>query len=129
MKTKKSTIYNLARIAKERMRHNLYASAPEVKQGAISNAECLASLVSRQKEVLKEVKAKTPSTYDEKLYEKVCQMLDKGEVPNPVSYLIDKTLFASLDTEAKQFYINNLTMKYKTLKARYYKEHISKIFG
>ena len=40
-----------------------------------------------------------------------------------------KRLEASVfDVEAKQFYINNLTQKYRYMKNRYYKEHPVSLF-
>ena len=51
----------------------------------------------------------TKLSYDEELYKKVCNLIETKNTVNPVSYLIDKELFANLDTEAKQFYIHNLT--------------------
>ncbi len=119
----RTKICALAKIAKERLRKNDYTAIPS--HSGINSALCLANYVSRQKQLCErsfkdEVKKKT---YDEELYQKVCQLIENNDLQNPVSALIDKRLFSSLDTEAKQYYINNLAQKFKFLKNKYYQEH------
>lgn len=118
----RTKICALAKIAKERLRKNNYSN--ETSPSGINSALCLANYVNRQKQTcapcLKEEKRKT---YDEELYQKVCHLIENNHLQNPVSALIDKQLFSSLDTEAKQYYINNLAQKFKFLKNRYYEEH------
>jgi len=120
----KGNIYNLARLAKERLKSNNYSM---VKSSTIDNNKCFFDYISKKKEIDEsKVVKKMPSkkiSYDEELYKKVCEIIETKNTVNPVSNLIDKNLFASLDAEAKQFYINNLTQKYKFMRARYYKEH------
>ena len=114
----KGNIYNLARLAKERLKSNNYSS---VKPHSIDNNKCFFEYIEDTHECEKLQKRKT--SYDDELYKKVCELIENNNTINPISNLIDKTLFASLDTEAKQFYINNLTQKYKFMRARYFKEH------
>ena len=60
---------------------------------------------------------------DEKLYRKVCAILDRDELTiNPIGQLIDGEVYAELDTAAKQRYILELSDKFRELKERYYKE-------
>ncbi len=124
----KGNIYNLAKIAKERLKKNSYT---KVKGNVINTATTFANYISNKKEISH---TKTPEkhitgvSYDEELYKKVCYLIESNNTINPISHLIDKELFATLDTEAKQFYINNLTQKYKYMKNRYYREHSISLF-
>ena len=117
----KGNIYSLAKIAKERLKQNNYT---KVCGNVINNSSTFADYISKQNSIkkIKEEKPKTLS-YDEELYKKVCDLIESKNTLNPISSLIDKELFNSLDTEAKQFYINNLTQKYKFMRSRYYREH------
>ena len=123
----KGNIYNLAKLAKERLKQNNYI---KTKGNVISNASIFAEYVSKQKDVtLKTKTAPQPKqSYDDELYKKVCALIESNNTVNPVSKLIDKELFNSLDTEAKQFYINNLTEKYKFMRSRYFREHPVSLF-
>ncbi len=122
----KGNIYNLAKLAKERLKQNSYTKA---KGNVINTASTFANYISTQKTtVTKKVPNKPVSVNkDEELYKKVCFLIESHNTLNPVSYLIDKELFATLDAEAKQFYINSLTQKYKFMKNRYYREHAGSI--
>lgn len=119
----KGNIYNLAKLAKERLKQNSYT---KVKGNVINTASTFVNYISNQKTsvVTKKVPSKPKCVnHDEELYKKVCFLIETHNTLNPVSYLIDKELFSTLDAEAKQFYINNLTQKYKYMKNRYYREH------
>lgn len=119
----KNTIYSLARLAKERLKHNDYQMKPQRK--IIDNATCFAKYISKtslQEEKTKK-EEKPQNTYEEELYKRVCQIIENKTILNPILSLIDKELFDTLDVEAKQFYINNLNHKYKVLRQRYFKEH------
>lgn len=110
-----SNLYSLAKLAKKRLRENSY------KDNKILLTKSPAPIIIKQP-------IKTPSitvinNRDEMLYQKVCELLSRGNTLNPVGQLIDQKVFNSLDVEAKQKYIYNLTEKYKELKLRYYKEH------
>ena len=122
----KGNIYSLAKLAKERLKKNNYT---KTKVASISTANSFYEYISHKK--IEESSPKPISshlTYDEELYKKVCMLIETNNTSNPVSCLLDKQLFNSLDTEAKQFYINNLTQKYKYMKNRYYKEHPISLF-
>ena len=118
-----SNLCTLAKIAKERLKRNNYTN--ECVNHGINNAICLANYICQQKQILESKPhfEQKKRTYDEELYQKVCEMIEKNELQNPISMLIDKNLFSSLDVEAKQYYINNLFQKFKFLKNKYYKEH------
>lgn len=118
----KGNIYNLAKLAKERLKQNNYIKS---RGNIINNASTFAEYISRQKEIVSKTKitSQPKPSYDEELYKKVCNLIENNNTINPVSQLIDKELFNSLDTEAKQFYIHNLTEKYKFMRSRYFREH------
>lgn len=118
----KGNIYNLAKLAKERLKQNNYIKS---KGNIINNASTFAEYISKQKEIVAKTKvaAQPKPSYDDELYKKVCALIESNNTVNPVSQLIDKELFSSLDTEAKQFYIHNLTEKYKFMRSRYFREH------
>ncbi|MDE7463539.1 MAG: hypothetical protein K2M48_00790 [Clostridiales bacterium] len=63
------------------------------------------------------------SAPDEKLYRKVCAILDRDELTiNPIGQLIDGEVYAELDPAAKQRYVLELSDKFRELKERYYRE-------
>jgi len=117
----KGSIYSLAKLAKERLSKNNYTKG---KSCSISTATTFVEYISKQKEeTIKKNCEKESSSYDDMIYKKVCEMIENKDVSNPVLSLIDQQVFKTLDAEAKQFYIANLTKKYKIMRARYYKEH------
>ena len=64
---------------------------------------------------------------DEKLYERVCRILDDDEdVMNPIGRLIEHEEYDALDDGGRQRYILELSKKYRELKERYYAERLSK---
>ncbi len=123
----KGNIYNLAKLAKERLKQNNYT---KVKGNVINNATTFAEYISKQKVIntQKSNDNKIKVSYDEELYKKVCQIIESKNTVNPISKLIDKEIFSTLDAEAKQFYINNLTQKYKFMRSRYFREHPVSLF-
>lgn len=60
---------------------------------------------------------------DERMYERVCEMLDRDEATlNPIGQLIDGEVYNKLDATARQRYILELSNKFRELKERYYRE-------
>ncbi|MCM1367300.1 MAG: hypothetical protein NC184_00605 [Roseburia sp.] len=60
---------------------------------------------------------------DEKMYKKVCAILDSDEVAmNPIGQLIDVEVYSALDAAGKQRYVLELSNKFRELKERYYRE-------
>ena len=65
----------------------------------------------------------TATSRDEKMYKKVCAILDRDEATiNPIGQLIDNEIYSTLDAAAKQRYILELSNKFRELKDRYYRE-------
>lgn len=63
------------------------------------------------------------SATDEKMYRKVCEILDSNEVAmNPIGQLIERDVYDSLDPSGKQRYVLELSEKFRQLKERYYRE-------
>lgn len=59
----------------------------------------------------------------EKMYKKVCAMLDSDEMTiNPIGQLIDQEIYKALDEGAKQRYVLELSNTFRELKERYYRE-------
>lgn len=64
-----------------------------------------------------------PSAEEERMYRKVCEILDSSEVTiNPIGQLIDRAVYDGLDPAGKQRYILELSEKFRELQARYYRE-------
>ena len=120
----KGSLYELARNAKERLKSNNYLKQNNVV--TINTAASIQSYIQKPKQQSNTFYKPYTNTLDDSLYKKVCDMLDSGEeVLNPVSELIDRKFFNTLDFGAKQHYINTLIEKYKQLKQRYYREHLN----
>ena len=123
----KGNIYSLAKLARERLKQNNYT---KVSGNVINTASTFANYISKQKDLNTKAKQQqVTTTYDDELYKKVCVLIESNNTSNPISMLIDKQLFSSLDTEAKQFYINNLTQKYKYMRTKYFREHPISLFN
>ena len=122
----KSNLYNLAKMAKDRLKKNTYdKGGMSISHTSVSAFE---KYIQQNKTMEKKHTEKkiVVNSYEEELYKKVCEILSSGKgLQNPVVELMDKGMFKNLDTEGKQHYINTLNAKYKALKDRYYKEHYS----
>lgn len=67
--------------------------------------------------------AQMPSAEDERMYKKVCDILDSSEVTtNPIGQLIERDVYESLDSSGKQRYVLELSDKFRELRDRYYRE-------
>lgn len=90
------------------------------------NISCLKQIYKRKIE--RELKMQNCTDPDAKLYEKVVKLLSQNEyVLNPISRLIDHSVYDKLDLNAKQVYITKLTDKYNVLKERYNSENQNRI--
>ena len=70
---------------------------------------------------------KSEITECEKMYVKVCEILDSDEdTCNPIGQLVDYDKYNSLDESGKQRYILWLSKEYNELKQRYYQERLIK---
>lgn len=64
-----------------------------------------------------------PSAEDERMYKKVCDILDSNEVTtNPIGQLIERDVYDGLDASGKQRYVLELSDKFRELQERYYRE-------
>ena len=119
---------NLIRRAKERLKKNTYIDMARHK--VLNSAHSFSRYLEKnhKKAVVNAVKRTEEvalnSSFDDEMYYKICSLLESGKsIQNPILVLMDKDVFNNLDSEAKQFYLNRLTEKYRTLRTRYYKEH------
>ena len=65
----------------------------------------------------------TTSAADEKMYRKVCDILDSSEITlNPIGQLIEREVYDGLDATGKQRYILELSEKFREMQERYYRE-------
>ena len=72
---------------------------------------------------LAEVAASSSSVADEKMYRKVCDILDSSEITlNPIGQLIERDVYDGLDANGKQRYVLELSEKFRELQERYYRE-------
>lgn len=62
--------------------------------------------------------------FDEELYLKVCEIMCKDCVTNPLGLLIDRQFFEKLDECDRLKYVFRLSKKYIDLLERYRKEHL-----
>ena len=70
---------------------------------------------------------KSEITEREKMYVKVCEILDSDEdTCNPIGQLVDYDKYNSLDESGKQRYILWLSKEYNELQHRYYQERLIK---
>ena len=114
----------LAKSAKARLRCNSYIAGQTITKPTNFKDYIEKSTEDKNRKTI--VQNVVVNTYDEMLYKKVCEIIDKGlDRVNPINELMDKKVFAGLDFEAKQHYISTLNFKYKELRQRYYREHMS----
>lgn len=67
--------------------------------------------------------AATTSAADEKMYRRVCDILDSNEITlNPIGQLIERDVYDGLDATGKQRYILELSEKFREMQERYYRE-------
>lgn len=63
------------------------------------------------------------SAADEKMYRKVCAILDSDEISlNPIGQLIERDVYDGLDANGRQRYVLELSEKFRELRDRYYRE-------
>lgn len=116
MENTNSSLCNLAKLAKQRLKENCY------KQHKILLTKS-STLNTTEESKRQRSNITTINNKDEFLYQRVCAILSHGKSLNPIGQLIDHNFFRTLSVEAKQRYIVSLTEKFYILKQRYYKEH------
>lgn len=109
-------------LAKQRLKMGYFDSLRHEQQQGESTQEdnpTIAKYATRQRRA--EVAAS--SSADEKMYRKVCDILDSSEVTlNPIGQLIERDVYDGLDATGKQRYVLELSEKFRELQARYYRE-------
>ena len=123
--SKTTSLSLLAKSAKARLKCNSYIGTQQLPKPTNFKDYIERSTEDKNRKV--PVQNVVVNTYDEILYKRVCEIIDKGlDKVNPINELIDKKVFSGLDFEAKQHYISTLNFKYKELKQRYYREHMAR---
>lgn len=124
-----------AMLAKQRLRMGYWQQLQEERERVLSkmgDSDANKRMVSEaQRARLKRdtisVINRAETREDEKLYERVCRILDEDEdVMNPIGRLIEHEEYDALDDGGRQRYILELSKKYRELKERYYAERLSK---
>lgn len=115
-------------LAKQRLKMGYWESVKNEKtqSGEIGSGESNTSanvLIHARLKRDAEIAVGSNAIVDEKMYQKVCSILDSDEVAlNPIGQLIDADIYASLDPVGKQRYVLELSNKFRELKERYYRE-------
>ena len=124
-----------AMLAKQRLRMGYWQQLQEERERVLSkvgDSDANKRMVSEaQRARLKRdtisVINRAETREDEKLYERVCRILDEDEdVMNPIGRLIEHEEYDALDDGGRQRYLLELSKKYRELKERYYAERLSK---
>lgn len=115
-------------LAKQRLKMGYWESLKREKQEVTENGNISGQALVEQYARVKlrrdvDIAVGAPAVSDEKMYRKVCDILDSNEVAlNPIGQLIDREVYDGLDAAAKQRYILELSDKFRELKERYYRE-------
>ncbi len=120
---KTSELKKRARLAKQRLRMGYWESVARREEEQSRQED--GAFAARRSIVLPVFDGENSvgSSRDERMYKKVCEILDRDETTiNPIGQLIDNELYSSLDAAAKQRYILELSNKFRELKERYYRE-------
>ena len=126
-----SELKKRALIAKQRMRMGYWQTMSEEKEKALLAAGDNYTSVHLVRDNLHAkferdnnmVLNSSQAVRDEKLYGKVCAMLDSDEdVINPIGMLVEHEVYDGMDDVGKQRYILELSKKFREMRERYYKE-------
>ena len=113
-------------LAKQRLKMGYWDSLRHEKQqdDASPNTKAAGEYSVRfSRSAIAEVDASGTSVAEEKMYRKVCDILDSSEVAlNPIGQLIERDIYDGLDSDGKQRYVLELSEKFRELQARYYRE-------
>lgn len=113
---KSDALRRLARQAKERLSSGGY-NQPE-RYGSIFKVY-EGGIVADYKLVV------LSDTEDEKLYNRVCEILNQNvDITNPIGQIVDKTKLANMNNYERDRYIMNLKDKYLEMRERYLKENL-----
>ena len=104
-------------LAKQRLKMGYFDSRRDTEAPLPTEPIAAYSMRTRFAEVA------TTSVADEKMYRKVCEILDSNEITlNPIGQLIEREVYDELDATGKQRYILELSEKFRELQERYYRE-------
>ncbi|MDE6029642.1 MAG: hypothetical protein K2F90_04915 [Clostridiales bacterium] len=112
-------------LAKQRLKMGYFDSLRQENEQSENNKQIGSSPIveySMRVNRLAEVAA-SASAADEKMYRKVCDILDSNEITlNPIGQLIERDVYDGLDSAGKQRYVLELSEKFRELQERYYRE-------
>ncbi len=113
-------------LAKQRLKMGYWESVRQDKSRVASDgaaAQATAGLQAHVRLMRDAEVAAGLSPHDEKMYLKVCEILDSNEVTiNPIGQLIERDVYDRLDGASRQRYVLELSEKFRELKDRYYRE-------
>lgn len=110
-------------LAKQRLKMGYWESVRRDECASEQDSERQSAVDGRMQIVRDPLIDKRVSALDEKMYRKVCEILDRDEATiNPIGQLIDDELYNKLDPASRGRYILELSNKFRELKDRYYRE-------
>lgn len=113
-------------LAKQRLKMGYWESVREDRQRSEADGASVQTAASIHAHVRLMRDAEVAaglSPQDEKMYLKVCEILDSNEVTiNPIGQLIERDVYDRLDGASRQRYVLELSEKFRELKDRYYRE-------
>ena len=121
-----------AKEAKKRLKNGFWSKVEEEKAEVIEearrNGKNLATVEEAYKKKvetqIKDMASEKNTNDDEMFYKKVCKIMEaKVFVSNPLSQLIDHSVYDELDERGKQNYILKLSQRYGEMKKKYRIEH------
>ncbi len=126
MAQKDGELKKRCRLAKQRLKMGYWDSVRR-ETAQVETAATLPGSVAASERIMRikrsAVIQSPPSASDEKMYKKVCDILDSDEIAlNPIGQLIERDVYDGMDAPAKQRYILELSEKFRELKDRYYRE-------
>lgn len=109
-------------LAKQRLKMGYFDSIRREKQDSETGLSDGSQTVEYLPRVNRRAEVAASST-DERMYRKVCEILDSSEVTlNPIGQLIERDIYDGLDATGKQRYVLELSEKFRELQERYYRE-------
>ena len=112
-------------LAKQRLKMGYWESLKQEKEQNELGGNAITFAADRiaKYKLNAEIAVSRAPAQDDKMYRKVCDILDSDEVAtNPIGQLIDRDVYDALDAAAKQRYVLELSDKFRELKERYYRE-------
>lgn len=114
-------------LAKQRLKMGYWESVRAEERASVAPVtdSSVSGAVYARVRYLRDVDNSESAALDEKMYAKVCAILDRDEATiNPIGQLIDNDVYSKLDPASKQRYILELSNKFREFKERYEREKI-----